>query len=203
MTWAPPSELPDLRRVDRLAIDTETDDVGLQEGRGSSWPWHAGHVCGISIAYRREGDVSSYFPIQHPDTACFDRATVYRWLGDHIKAGVKFTTLNGIYDFGWIGAEGGPPMPPSDRLDEVGLWPSPSTKTTAPIRSKRFARDFGLPGKDETVLREAILAAGLVPKRQRKKAFDCRPYIWQMPARFVGPYAEQDAVATFMGFEAL
>ena len=40
--WQPPSELPDLRRVGELALDTEPKDDGLQADRGSGWPWHGG-----------------------------------------------------------------------------------------------------------------------------------------------------------------
>ena len=36
--WLTPRELPDLRRVGIVALDTETNDEGLRAGRGSSWP---------------------------------------------------------------------------------------------------------------------------------------------------------------------
>ena len=36
--WQPPRELPDLRRVSIVAIDTEENDEGLRAGRGSGWP---------------------------------------------------------------------------------------------------------------------------------------------------------------------
>ena len=52
--WRAPRELPDLRRVERISLDTETKDGGLQADRGSSWPWGDGHICGISIACRQE-----------------------------------------------------------------------------------------------------------------------------------------------------
>ena len=48
MTWQTPRELPDLRRVGIVALDTETRDAGLRADRGSSWPWRDGYVCGIS-----------------------------------------------------------------------------------------------------------------------------------------------------------
>ena len=50
--WQTPQELPDLRRVGIVALDTETQDEGLRADRGSSWPWRDGHVCGISVAWR-------------------------------------------------------------------------------------------------------------------------------------------------------
>jgi hypothetical protein len=37
-TWQPPAELPDLRRVGVVALDTETNDEGLRAELGSAWP---------------------------------------------------------------------------------------------------------------------------------------------------------------------
>ena len=54
--WQTPQELPDLRHAGIVALDTETRDEGLRDKRGSAWPWGDGHVCGIPIAYRAEGD---------------------------------------------------------------------------------------------------------------------------------------------------
>ena len=34
MNWQTPQELPDRRRVDTIAIDTETNDAGLRADRG-------------------------------------------------------------------------------------------------------------------------------------------------------------------------
>jgi len=101
--WRPPSELPDLRRVGKIAIDTEERDDGIRADRGSAWPWHGGYVCGISVAYRADGEIRApYFPIRHPDSENFPRENVARWLKDHIAAGVNFITLNGLFDWGWL-----------------------------------------------------------------------------------------------------
>jgi hypothetical protein len=42
--WTAATELPDLRRVDVVAIDTETNDEGLRADRGSAWPWRGGYA---------------------------------------------------------------------------------------------------------------------------------------------------------------
>ena len=98
--------------------------------------------------------------------------------------------MNGVYDFGWLGAEAGIAMPPSDRLEEVG-----ALATTVDENLFRYSLDalcerYGLPGKDETLLREAVEAAGFAPRR---KKINVQEHIWQLPARYVGPYAEADA----------
>jgi hypothetical protein len=78
-TWRRPSELPDLRRVGVIALDTETRDLGLAADRGSAWPWNGGYVCGASIAYREGNTIRPlYFPLRHPDTDNFDREQFFR-----------------------------------------------------------------------------------------------------------------------------
>ena len=82
--WQTPQELPDLRRVGIVALDTETNDEGLRADRGSAWPWRGGYVCGISVAWRDDGGIrGNYFPLRHPDSENFDRDNVSRWLKDH------------------------------------------------------------------------------------------------------------------------
>ena len=88
--WQIPKELPDLRRVGIVALDTETNDEGLRDDRGSAWPWRGGHICGISVAWRDDGDIRAhYFPMRHPDSENFDPAQVYRWLKDHVASDVR------------------------------------------------------------------------------------------------------------------
>ena len=61
--WRSPTELPDLRRVGLIAIDTETNDEGLRADRGSAWPWRGGYICGISVAWRDESGIrAQLFP---------------------------------------------------------------------------------------------------------------------------------------------
>src|SRR5262249_47560591 len=60
----------------------------------------------------------------------------------------------------------------------------------------------GFPGKDETLLFQGCEALGLIPKRS-KKSFKPQSVLWQLPAHFVGPYAETDAVRTLQLFESL
>jgi hypothetical protein len=95
--WQPPAELPDLRRAGMVALDLETKDDGLLAERGSGWPWGGGHICGLSIAYRADGEIRAhYFPLRHPDSENFERENVTRWLTDHIAAGVRIVTQNGL-----------------------------------------------------------------------------------------------------------
>ena len=66
--WTAPTELPDLRRVSMVAIDTETNDEGLRADHGSGWPWHGGSACGISVAWREDSASGQLFPLRHPNS---------------------------------------------------------------------------------------------------------------------------------------
>src|SRR6516165_8752347 len=104
--WKPPAELPDLRRAGILALDTETRDGGLQAEHGPGWPWGDGHICGVSVAYRADGEIRAhYFPLRHPDSSNFDREQFIAWLRDLIASDVRIITKNGLYDWGWLWAD--------------------------------------------------------------------------------------------------
>jgi DNA polymerase I-like protein with 3'-5' exonuclease and polymerase domains len=191
--WRPPSELPDLRHVNNVAIDTEVNDEGLRADRGSAWPWRGGHICGISVAWRDcSGIRAHYFPIRHPDSETFSRENVARWLVDHTAAGVKFITLNGLFDWGWLRTDLGVAMPPSDQLEEIGALATLIDENRFNYSLDALCAWRGLPGKDTTLLEEAVKAAGF--KVSKKNPL--QSYIWQLPARYAGPYAEADPIAT-------
>ena len=189
--WQIPQELPDLRRVGTLALDTETNDEGLRADRGSAWPWRGGYICGISVAWHDDSGIrGNYFPLRHPDSQNFDRENVARWLKDHIAADVKFTTQNGLYDWGWLRTDLGVAMPSSDQLEEIGALATLIDENRFNYSLDALCDWRGLPGKDTALLEEAIKAAGF--KINKKNPL--QSYIWQLPAHFVGPYAEADAI---------
>ena len=106
--WQPPRELPDLRRVGILALDTETKDDGLA-------PTGLRLAVSRRIHLRRQRRLSreaatcarSIFRSAIPTAENFDPEQVYHWLRDQIAAGVRFVTQNGLYDWGWLRAEAG------------------------------------------------------------------------------------------------
>src|SRR6516165_5657065 len=203
MSWRPPDALPDLRRVRIIALDLETKDGGLLTDHGSAWPWGDGYICGVSTAYRADGEVHAhYFPIRHPDTQNLDPAQVFQWVRDHIAAGIRFVTQNGLYDWGWLRADAGITMPPSEQLEETQAAATLVDENRHRYRLEDLCKWRGLPGKDDALLHEGCAALGLIPKR-RKKNFNPAPHIWQLPAHYVGPYAEQDPVSTLLLFESL
>ena len=196
----PLSALPDLRRVGRVAIDIETDDEGLRAGRGSSWPWRGGHICGISVAWRGENGINAnYFPIAHPESTNFERANVRRWLQDHIAASVPFVTQNGLYDWGWMRTDLGIAMPPSEQLEEIGALATLVDENRFNYGLDALCAWRGLPGKDTALLEEAVRAAGW----GGRKTINVAEHIYKLPAHLVEPYAKADPIATLALFEDL
>jgi DNA polymerase I-like protein with 3'-5' exonuclease and polymerase domains len=201
--WHPPSDLHDLRHVDVLAIDTETNDEGLRAGRGPGWPWRGGYIVGISLAWRADGAIRAiYIPLRHPDSQNFDRDQVIRWLRDLIASGVKIVTKNGLYDWGWLWADFGIEMPPAEQLEEIDALATMVDENRFKYSLDALCAWRGFPGKDETLLLAGCDALGLIPARKRK-GFKPQSVLWQLPAPYVGPYAEIDSVRTLELSESL
>ena len=55
--WTIPTELPTLRNVEEIGLDTETKDEGLASGRGPGWAFGAGYIAGVG-----NGDPSDHDP---------------------------------------------------------------------------------------------------------------------------------------------
>ena len=154
MSWQPPSALPDLRRVGIIALDTETNDEGLRADRGSAWPWRGGYVCGVSVAWHGESGIcGSYIPLRHPDSENFERENVIRWLKDLFASDVRIVTQNGLYDYGWIFADFGLQMPPSERLEEIGALATLIDENRFSYSLDALCAWRELPGKDTALVR--------------------------------------------------
>jgi DNA polymerase I-like protein with 3'-5' exonuclease and polymerase domains len=195
-----PTELPDLRRVDLISIDSETKDDRLRADMGSGWPFRAGYICGVGVAYRADGEVRGrYFPIRHPDSQNFDPDQVYQWVRDHIAAGLRFVTQNGVYDYGWLRTEAGIEMPPGDRLEEIGALATMVDENRFKYSLDALCIWRGLLGKDETLLHQGIETLELAGNKKVKP----QSLLWQLPAQYVGPYAEADAINTLRLYESL
>ena len=208
-TWTRPTELPDLTRyTGDIAMDSEELDRGLQSGMGAGWAFRnrdvGGYVAGVSIAYRDNDNRirSLYAPVEHPDTDCFDKSTVGRWIKSIIHRPKGRTVFcNAGYDLGWFNCDWDIDVPEGDRIHDIGAQamlldenrkPLPGQKSAYSLDS--IAKWCGVPGKDEKLLREAALDFGY-------RGDDVRKFIANIPARYAGIYGEQDAVATLMSHE--
>ena len=179
--WTPPAVLPDLRGRGFVAMDLETRDDGLANDRGPGWVYKAGYITGVSMA---AGDQSVYVPLRHPDTACHDRDAVRRWVRDHLLSSDRKLFHHAPYDLGWLWAEFD--LSPPDLLDDTHAMAFILDEDRLSYSLDNVCRWQGVPGKDETMLRDAADAFGLDPKSE----------MWKLPAKYVGPYAAQDAGST-------
>lgn len=189
--WTAPTELPDLRRVDKIAIDLETRDDGIADDLGAAWPWRGGYVAGFSAAWR-EGEAirAMYVPLTHPDTVNISREVAAAWLRDHVSA-AEVITHYGAYDWGWLRTDLGIKF--GQRHADTQAMAMMVDENRQSYSLAALCDWRGLPGKDESLLNKAAALYGVDPKSG----------MWMLPARYVGPYAEQDAIATLTLSESL
>src|SRR6516225_10917509 len=191
-SWVAPTELPDLSHETEVAIDTETRDDMLAKDRGPGFYAYersnpnTGFICGISVAWR---DNSIYIPLRHyGEGTCFDHNRIQKWLNDTVSnRRCRFIFHNFGYDWGWISAVFG--INPPTNIDDTMAMASMINENLPSFSLDNLCKWQGLPGKDERILVDAL-------KHTKVKEKDTKSYIWRLPAEFVGPYAEQDAVST-------
>ena len=177
--WVKPTEFPDLRQVDEIAIDLETKDPGLKD-RGSGSIIGEGEVVGISVATTH---YKGYFPIAHEGGGNMDKQKVLEWLKDILGSPSTKIFHNAMYDVCWLKAMGF-----KINGDIV------CTMVAAAVTDEnRFRYDLNSLawhylgyGKNEKILREAAEEWGIDPKAE----------MYKLPAMLVGAYAERDAQIT-------
>ena len=185
--WNIPSEYPDLTGYKQIAIDLETCDPNLMT-KGPGWARNDGFVVGIAVA---AGDYYGYFHIRHENGHNLDPKMTFKWLKKQMSTPhIDKIMHNATYDAGWLRAEG---VEVQGRIID--------TMVAAPIiNENRFSyslnnlgRDYIDMRKDEKLLRAAANEWGFDPKKD----------MWKMPPKYVGAYAEQDAVMTLKLWERL
>jgi len=186
-TWRP--HVGPLPRLEGLvvAIDTETRDDGLAEGRGPGWHMHAGWLAGVSVAWE---DQAIYLPIRHPHTECRDQREVVEWV-DGLMRSCTVVFHNMGYDMGWLRQAGSVVWP--ERAHDTYIMAVMIDENWESYSLDECCRRAGVDGKDEAALRNAADAYGVDPKAG----------LWRLPGRHVGTYAEQDARATLRLAEVL
>lgn len=181
-SWEMPklAELPSWEGAKRVAVDVETCDPQLTKlGIGVR---RDGFIAGISFAI--EDGPAAYLPIRHRSGPNLPAEKVFAYLRDnaaHLTGpGTVLGGGNLPYDLDYL-LEAGVEFRPEFFRD---------VQVAEPLLDElqnRYALDiiaerYGIPGKDEGLLREAAKMHGLNPKSD----------LWQLPAKFVGAYAERD-----------
>jgi DNA polymerase-1 len=202
--WKPPTELPDLRGRSLVALDTEERDDGLARQRGPGWPYRAGYVCGVS--YATEDGVKGYVPLNHPETECFDRQQVSAWLRDLVKSRTPLLFQNAPYDLGWLLTDMSVEVPPEYQIEDALCAAFMVSEDEYEYNLDAICGRLGLPGKSEDLLREAgeaYLRPANALKSWRLTRSELKSNLWRLPARYVGVYAEDDALRVLQAYQKL
>lgn len=182
-SWTPPEELPRLHGD--IAVDLETRDPFLKK-LGAGWCFQDrdyGYPIGVSVS---AGNFTGYFPFDHETEGNLPKEKILGWLREELgREDQEKIFANALYDLGWLRTMG---VTPKGKINDV--------LTAAPLIWEHFGPDcynldwlgehYIKDRKDEKILEEAARAAGVDPKSQ----------MYLIDPKYVGPYAEQDALLT-------
>jgi DNA polymerase I-like protein with 3'-5' exonuclease and polymerase domains len=177
--WVKPTEFPDLRFCEEIAIDLETHDPELKT-MGSGSVVGKGKVVGIAVA---TDGYSGYFPFDHEGGGNLEKSKVIQWFTDICKTTSTKIFHNAMYDVCWIRSMG---IQINGQIVDTMI-------AASLVNENRFRYDLGSlgwdylgHGKNETELINAAKEWGVDPKAD----------MWRLPAMYVGNYAERDAELT-------
>lgn len=178
--WVPPkiSQLPSWKDAKRVSIDIETRDPQLKQlGPGVRRPGN--DIVGVAFAI--EDGPEFYVSICHDGGDNCD-GNIWAYFRDQFKDFRGILVGNGIgYDLDWL----------AEKECDVFSHPIMDVQVADPLINElhmkynlnAMCERHGLPGKDETVLRQAAEAYRIDPKLE----------LWKLPARFVAQYGMIDA----------
>ena len=178
--WVKPTEFPDLRHAEEIAIDLETYDPDLKKlGTGSVVG--RGKVVGIAVA---TDGYSGYFPFDHEGGGNLDKDLVLKWFKDICESTADKIFHNAIYDVGWLHQMG---LKVNGRIIDT-MIAGPIVNENRPIRFSldELGKEYVGEKKNQSALYEAAKEWGVNAKTE----------MWRLPPMYVGPYAEQDADLT-------
>ena len=179
-SWSVPEVFPQFSETETVAVDLETYDPHLMTC-GPGWATSRGYIVGIGVATEKW---SGYFPIRHQGGGNLDEDIVLRWLRNLLSSTKRDVIFhNALYDVGWLRREGVEIK--GNILDTIVAAPL--------VDEHRYSYSLDNLGefycnekKDESLLRYAALAFGINPKSE----------MYKLPAKYVGPYGQQDAALT-------
>jgi len=177
--WVKPTEFPDLRHADEIAIDLETYDPDLKT-KGSGAVVGRGKVVGIAVA---TDGYAGYFPFDHEGGGNLDKALVLKWFKDVCECSANKIFHNAMYDVCWIRAMG---FKINGRIFDTMIAASLVNENRFRFDLNSLGWDYVGQGKNESELVNAAKEWGLDPKAD----------MWKLPALYVGNYAQRDAEVT-------
>lgn len=175
------ASLPSWKGAKRIAYDVETKDTDLRAlGIGARRPGN--YIAGFSFAI--EDGPKFYLPIRHQGGDNLDAANVIRYFkaqasdftGDLVGANLAYDldwSLNEEIDFKQV-----------RYFRDIQIADPLIYELHRSYSLQNIALRYNMPGKKEDMLRKAAKEFGVDPKAG----------MWQLAARYVGDYGEEDAV---------
>ena len=189
--WKPPnmSELPSWADAKMVSMDLETRDKAMSEGYGSGCVWPDSYIIGISFCV--DGDRPYYLPFKHYAGGNLQEEKVKEYIRDQAKNFKgELVGANLQYDLGYLLNEGIWFNNVSwfrDVLIADPLIYELHDSYSLDAVSKRY----GLKGKEEEILSYTAKLHKLDPKKD----------MWKLNSKYVGHYAEQDALLTLQTYK--
>jgi DNA polymerase I-like protein with 3'-5' exonuclease and polymerase domains len=177
--WVTPTEFPDLRSAEEIAIDLETRDPDLKK-LGSGAITGNGEVVGIAVAV---DGYKGYFPIAHGTGKNLPRDQVLSWFKDICESPATKIFHNAMYDVCWIRNLG---IKINGLIIDTMIAASLIDENRFSYTLNSLSWVYLNKGKNEALLNKAAKERGLDPKAD----------MWKLPAMEVGAYAEEDAALT-------
>lgn len=181
VAWKPIIGLPSLRGCKRISIDCETYDPDLLTlGPGVR---RGGYIAGFSVGI--EDGPRFYLPIRHEGGGNFDADQTLAWAKDNFeKFDGEVVGAHLLYDLDFF-AEEGIEFKNAKRLLDVQVAEPLLDENRFSFGLDTLAKDYLGQSKKESVLAKAC-ADYRIPKKEIKGS------LWELPARYVGAYAESD-----------
>ena len=182
--WVIPTEFPDLRQVDEIAIDLETRDPDLIK-KGSGAIIGNGEVIGIAVA---TAHYKGYFPIAHEGGGNMDRKKVLEWFKDILNTTSTKIFHNAMYDVCWIRSVTGIMM--KGRIVDTMIAASVIDENRFKYSLDSLSKDYLDEGKYKYDLQQKTLewSGGTVK--------DPMTNMHKLPESIVKEYAKQDVNLT-------
>lgn len=182
-SWRPPSidSLPSWKGMKRISIDCETKDPFLKK-LGPSVR-RGGYITGISLTFE-DTNQSFYLPYRHlgGDNLPVEEVLRYMKMNAAEYEG-QIVGANLSYDLDYLWTEG-ILFPKVSFYRDIQIAAPLIYELEYSYSLFNIGQRVGIEAKEDALLNEAAAAYGLSPKSD----------MWQLPARYVGLYAETDTI---------
>lgn len=183
--WTPPTSFPNLVGQKLLGLDIETKDP-LLNSRGPGFIRGDAKVVGFSLA---TGDKSWYFPFDHLGGGNLSREACISYIKDVVSVPDRYVCgANLQYELEGLGMSGAPVR---SRVIDVQIAEALIDEEADSYALDSLSQKYLGRSKDEALLRDAASAYGVDPKSG----------LWKLHSKYVGPYAEFDAMGPLQIFQ--